>query len=75
MDVPNRDYKLTPGMYADVSLRIQNDPNALTLPTAGDQPKRGQDYCAFGRLCKTMWRSARSIPESKAPIGSRYCPG
>ena len=32
VDVPNRDYKLTPGMYADVSLRIQDDPNALTLP-------------------------------------------
>jgi RND family efflux transporter MFP subunit len=32
VDVPNGDYKLTPGMYADVSLRIQNDPNALTLP-------------------------------------------
>jgi RND family efflux transporter MFP subunit len=32
VDVPNRDYKLTPGMYADVSLRIQNDSDALTLP-------------------------------------------
>ena len=32
VDVPNRDYQLTPGMYADVSLRIQNDPNALTIP-------------------------------------------
>ena len=32
VDVPNGDYKLTPGMYADVSLRVQNDPNALTLP-------------------------------------------
>jgi RND family efflux transporter MFP subunit len=32
VDVPNRDYRLTPGMYADVSLRIQNDPAALTLP-------------------------------------------
>jgi RND family efflux transporter MFP subunit len=32
VDVPNRDYKLTSGMYADVSLRVQNDPNALTLP-------------------------------------------
>ncbi len=32
IDVPNSDYKLTPGMYADVSLRVQNDPNALTLP-------------------------------------------
>jgi RND family efflux transporter MFP subunit len=32
VDVPNRDYKLSPGMYADVSLRVQNDPDALTLP-------------------------------------------
>jgi RND family efflux transporter MFP subunit len=32
VDVPNQDYKLTPGMYADVSLRVQNDPNALSLP-------------------------------------------
>lgn len=32
VDVPNQDYKLTPGMYADVSLRIQNDAAALTLP-------------------------------------------
>jgi RND family efflux transporter MFP subunit len=32
VDVPNGDYKLTPGMYADVALRIQNDPNALCLP-------------------------------------------
>jgi len=32
VDVPNKDYKLTPGMYAEVSLRVQNDPNALTLP-------------------------------------------
>jgi RND family efflux transporter MFP subunit len=32
VDVPNQDYKLTPGMYADVSLQVRNDPNALTLP-------------------------------------------
>ena len=32
VDVPNQGYKLTPGMYADVSLRVQNDPNALSLP-------------------------------------------
>ncbi len=32
VDVPNADYKLTPGMYADVSLQVQNDPSALTLP-------------------------------------------
>jgi multidrug efflux pump subunit AcrA (membrane-fusion protein) len=32
IDVPNPKYSLTPGMYADVSLRIQNAPDALTLP-------------------------------------------
>ncbi len=32
VDVPNADYNLRPGMYADVALRVQNDPNALTLP-------------------------------------------
>jgi RND family efflux transporter MFP subunit len=32
IDVPNRDYKLTPGMYAEVSLRVQNVPDALTIP-------------------------------------------
>jgi RND family efflux transporter MFP subunit len=32
VDVSNADYKLAPGMYADVSLRVQNDPDALTLP-------------------------------------------
>ena len=32
VDVPNQDYKLTPGMYAEVSLRVRNDPNALTVP-------------------------------------------
>src|SRR5271167_572910 len=41
VDVPNQDYKLTPGMYADVSLRIQNDPNALTLPLQAIN--RGED--------------------------------
>ncbi len=32
VDVPNPRYKLTAGMYADVTVRVQNDPNALTLP-------------------------------------------
>ncbi len=41
VDVPNGDYKLTPGMYADVSLRVQNDPNALTLPLQAIS--RGED--------------------------------
>src|SRR5271170_1917151 len=41
VDVPNHDYKLTPGMYADVSLRVQNDPNALTIPVQAIN--RGED--------------------------------
>jgi RND family efflux transporter MFP subunit len=41
VDVPNQDYKLTPGMYAEVSLRVQNDPNALTLPLQA--LNRGED--------------------------------
>jgi RND family efflux transporter MFP subunit len=32
IDIPNQDYKLTPGMYAEVALQVQNDPNALTIP-------------------------------------------
>lgn len=32
IDVPNRDYNVTPGMYAEVSLRVQDVPSALTIP-------------------------------------------
>ena len=32
VDVSNLDHKLAPGMYAEVSLRVQNEANALTLP-------------------------------------------
>ncbi|MCU1224378.1 MAG: secretion protein HlyD [Edaphobacter sp.] len=32
MDVPNPKLKLTPGMYADVTLRIQGNTDALTVP-------------------------------------------
>lgn len=32
IDVPNPKYELSPGMYANVTLRVQNDPHALTLP-------------------------------------------
>jgi RND family efflux transporter MFP subunit len=32
VDVPNPKSKLTPGMYADVSLQIAGSPNALTIP-------------------------------------------
>jgi RND family efflux transporter MFP subunit len=32
IDVPNKDYHLSPGMFAEVTLQTQNRPNALTLP-------------------------------------------
>lgn len=32
IDVPNPEYKLSPGMYADVVLQTENRPDALTVP-------------------------------------------
>ena len=32
IDVPNKDRKLAPGMYADVTLQVESTPNALTVP-------------------------------------------
>jgi RND family efflux transporter MFP subunit len=32
IDVPNKDYRLSPGMFADVTMAVQNRPNALTVP-------------------------------------------
>ena len=45
-DVPNTGYKLSPGMYADVTLEVQNSPNALTVPVAaGDHSNAGAQWC------------------------------
>jgi RND family efflux transporter MFP subunit len=33
IDVPNQKYKLSPGMYANVLLDVQDRPDALTVPT------------------------------------------
>ncbi len=32
VDVPNRNNRLSPGMYADVILQVADEPNALTVP-------------------------------------------
>jgi len=32
IDVPNKDYKLAPGMFAEVTLQTQNRPDALSIP-------------------------------------------
>jgi RND family efflux transporter MFP subunit len=41
IDVPNETYKLQPGMYANVSLQVQKQANALTVPINAIQ--RGHD--------------------------------
>ncbi len=42
IDVPNSDYHLQPGMYADVHLRVQNRKNALTVPVQAVQQANGK---------------------------------
>ncbi len=42
IDVPNEKYKLQPGMYADVTLQVQNHPDALTVPVQAVQQANGQ---------------------------------
>jgi RND family efflux transporter MFP subunit len=42
IDVPNDKYKLQPGMYADVSLQVQNHPDALTVPIQAVQHENGK---------------------------------
>ncbi len=33
IDIPNKGYKLSPGMYANVVLQVQNHPHTLVVPT------------------------------------------
>ncbi len=47
-DMPNPDYKLSPGMYADVSLEIQKRADAVTVPVQADQLQRRQGHGAAG---------------------------
>ncbi len=42
IDVPNGAYKLRPGMYAEVSLRVQSHDNALTVPVQAVQRHNGK---------------------------------
>lgn len=42
IDVPNDKYKLQPGMYANVDLRVQNHPDALTIPIQAVQHQNGK---------------------------------
>ena len=42
IDVPNDNYKLQPGMYANVALQTQNRADALTIPIQAVQHKDGK---------------------------------
>jgi RND family efflux transporter MFP subunit len=42
IDVPNDNYKLQPGMYANVALQTQASPNALTIPIQAVQHHDGK---------------------------------
>jgi RND family efflux transporter MFP subunit len=42
IDVPNKTYKLQPGMYANVALHTQNHANVLTLPVQAVQHHDGK---------------------------------
>jgi len=42
IDVPNENYKIQTGMYADVSLQTQSSPDALTIPVQAVQHHDGK---------------------------------
>src|SRR5258708_21035353 len=44
IDVPNKDGKLSPGMYADVSLNIHRSGNALVVPAHGVDQTASQPF-------------------------------
>ena len=48
IDVPNEDHRLQPGMFINVSLHLQQHPNALAIPPAAIAPsKNGQEKAVF----------------------------
>jgi RND family efflux transporter MFP subunit len=60
VDVPNPKSKLTPGMYADVTLQIAGSPNALSVPVqAVDRGTDGASVLVVGPDKKVERRSVR----------------
>ena len=48
IDVPNKDHRLQPGMFVNVSLYLQRHPNALAIPPAAIAPsKSGKEKSVF----------------------------
>ena len=76
IDVPNPNYHLQPGMYADVTLSANSRPNALTVPIKAIQRGEEQDQRAGGgrrrtgcssRQCNSEWR-ARTASKSSSGL-------
>jgi RND family efflux transporter MFP subunit len=61
IDVPNSDGKLAPGMYADVVLKTDERPNALTVPIEAVQ-RDGQNSSVLllDSANRVQWRSIRT---------------
>jgi RND family efflux transporter MFP subunit len=60
VDVPNPKSKLTPGMYADVTLQIAGNPSALTIPVqALDQGSNGTAVLVVDKSNKVQRRAVR----------------
>jgi RND family efflux transporter MFP subunit len=60
VDVPNPKSKLTPGMYADVTLQIAGNPSALTIPVqALDQGSNGTSVLVVDGSNEVQRRAVR----------------
>jgi RND family efflux transporter MFP subunit len=59
LDIPNPAYKLSPGMYADVTLRTEDHANALTVPV--DAVKHASDKASVLVVDDNGHVQARSI--------------
>ena len=75
VDVPNQNYKLTPGMYADVSLRCAERPQRSDSSFAGDQQRGRQDYRATGRFTEPCGRARDSYRNRRLRSDSDTCQG
>jgi RND family efflux transporter MFP subunit len=49
IEVPNPNLELTPGMYAQVLLKVQKSPHALSIPTEAVSPEKNTTVYVVGR--------------------------
>jgi len=66
IDVPNRDGKLSPGMYADVSLNIQRAGNALVVPIQAVDQSSGEPFVMLVDSANRVQKRAVQVGVSTA---------